>query len=147
MNEITIYPDTDVKDQRILIDTLFNFLSHIKSIKQKIFRSNGIISKLSSFLPFSALLNLYYSLINSHLLYSLPIWGSTYSTYLKKLCTLQNKAVRIINKGCYQDHVSSFYLSLKILKLTDLFKLEIAKIVYSHFQKNFFPYFLIFFSR
>ena len=54
----------------------------------------------------------------------------------KKLCTQQNKAVRIINKGCYQDHVSSFYSSLKILKMTDLFKLEIAKIVYSHFQKK-----------
>ena len=46
----------------------------------------------------------------------------------------------MIKKSCYQDHVSSFYSSLKILKMTDLFKLEIAKIVNSHFQ-NCIPFF------
>ena len=100
----------------------------------------------SSFLPSSSLLNLYYSLIHPHLLYGLPIWVSTYSTYLEKLCTLQNKAVIIINKGCYEDLVSPFYSNLKIFKMTDFFKLEIAKIVLSHFQKNFLNYFLIFFQ-
>ena len=64
------------------------------------------------------------------------IMGSTHSTYLKKFCTLQNNAVRTVNKGCYLHHVSSLYSSLKILKMTNLLKL---KIVYYHFQKKLSP--------
>ena len=96
MNDITIYPHIDVKYPGVLVDTRLNFLSHIKSNEQKISRLIGIILKLSSFLPSSALLNLYYFLIHPQL--CLPIWGSSYSTYLRNLCTLQNKAVRLINK-------------------------------------------------
>ena len=60
-------------------------------------------------------------------------------TYLNKLYSPQNSVAKIINKGCYQDHVSSHYLSLKVRKLNDLQKFEIAKIVFSHFQKNCLP--------
>jgi len=35
-----------------------------------------------------------YSLIHPHLLYSLVAWGSTFPTYLAKLSSLQNKAVK-----------------------------------------------------
>jgi len=55
---------------------------------------------------------------------------------LKKICVLQNKAVRIIGGGSYRDHATPFYYKLKILKLPDLYKLETAKVDYRHFQKN-----------
>jgi len=32
-----------------------------------------------------------------HLLYAIPVWGSTYKTYLQKISTLQNKAVKNYN--------------------------------------------------
>ena len=59
MNDTTIYPNIDVKYLGFLIDAQLNFLSRIKSIEQKIYRSIAIILKLRSFLPSLALLNFY----------------------------------------------------------------------------------------
>jgi len=63
----------------------------------------------------------------------LSIWGST---YLSSLSVLQSKAVKAICGGLCRDHLSPFYSELKILKLTDLHKLEIAKTVYKHSRNS-----------
>ena len=87
-------------------------------------------------MPRKALQALYYSLIHTHLLYGLPVWDSTHPFYLKKLITLQNKAVKLIGGGLYNDKASPFYSHLKILKLPYLYKLEIGKFVNAHFQNR-----------
>ena len=58
-------------------------------------------------MPRKALQAFYYSLIHTHLLYGLPVWGSTHPSYLKKLITLQNKAVKLIGGGLYNDKAST----------------------------------------
>ena len=49
---------------------------------------------------------------------------------------MQNKAVKLIGGGLYNDKVSPFYSQLKILKLPYLYKLEIGKFVKAHFQNR-----------
>ena len=93
--------------------------------------------ELKQYLPRKALQALCYSLIHTHLLYELPAWGSTLPSYLKKLITLQNKAVKLIGGGLYNDKASPFYSQLKVLKLSYLYKLEIGKFVNAHFQNRF----------
>ena len=89
-------------------------------------------------MPQNALLNLYYSKVQSHLLYGLLVWGSTFPSYLKKLNSKQNKAVMIIGGGNYLDRATPYYSKLNILKLPDLYKLETAKLV-SRFMHNIHP--------
>jgi len=48
---------------------------------------------------------------------------------------LQNKALRIITKGKFRDHLTLFYAKQKILKLLDLFKYEGAKFMHK-FSRN-----------
>ena len=79
---------------RIIIDSKLKFQSHILSLEISV----GILTKISHFLPQEALLNLYYSLIHSQLLYALPVWCATYKTYLTKIKRLQNKAIRAVTK-------------------------------------------------
>ena len=57
----------------IIFDSKLKFQSHISLLEKKLARSVGILTKLSHFLPQEALLNLYYSLIHSQLLYALPV--------------------------------------------------------------------------
>ena len=92
----------------------------------------GIIVKLRYYLPLNSLLTLYYALVQSQLLYGLPIWASTYQTYLTKLRKLQNKVVQILAKAHPRERVSPWYYQLQILKLDDLCKFEIAKYQYAH---------------
>ena len=82
-------------------------------------------------LPQEALCKIYFALFHPHLLYGLVVWGSTFPTYMSKLESLQNKAVKIIiGDGTTRESPTSFYGQLKILKLTDLYKFEIATLVY-----------------
>ena len=72
-----------------------NFDFHISNIAYKISRTVGIISKIIHYLPEKVLLKINYAYIHFHLFYGF-IWGSTFPTYLKKLITLQNKAVKFV---------------------------------------------------
>ena len=88
-------------------------------------------------MPGKALQALCYSLIQTHLLHGLPVWGFTYPSYLKKTdYILQHKAVKLIGGGLHNEKASPFYSQLKILKLPYLYKLEIGKFVNAHFQNR-----------
>ena len=99
-------------------------------------RTIGILSKLRHFLPQSALLKIYYALTHNQLMYGLPIWGSAFPSYINKLKSLQNKAVKTIGDGSSLESPTKFFNKFSILKLNDLFKMEVAKIVHSHFTNN-----------
>ena len=76
----------------------------------------------------SSLLLLYYSLIHSHILFGLPLWGNANQSYLNRLQRLQNKALRIIADSKLKMSTSSKYYKLGILKLLVFYTLEIAKL-------------------
>ena len=102
----------------------------------KISRSVGILSKLRNILPFTAPKTLYYSMVHSHLLYGIVTWGNAHDNHLKRLIISQNKAVKIVAGGQRQDHVTPFYHRLQILKLKDLYKYEVAKLMHKNSRKK-----------
>ena len=100
-------------------------------------RAVGIISKLRYFFPLATLLLLYYSLVHPHLLFGLLVlWGNTYSTYLDKIQRLQNKAIHIIINSNARASANPLYRKLGILKVSDLYKFEIAKIMCQHSKQS-----------
>ena len=107
-----------------------------KYLEQKISRVVGILAKLKSCLPKPALLKLYYAVVHSHLLYCLAIWGSTFPSYLNKLASLQNKAVKLVAGGKYRDHVTSFSFQINVIKLSDLVNRETSKIYHRNLHSH-----------
>ena len=95
----------------------------------------------------TSLPKLYYALFHPHLLYGLVIWGLTYPSCLMKISTLQNKAVKLVGGGALQDRATTFYYKLNIPKFTDLYKIEISKLMYNivhwprYLPNNFSKYF------
>ena len=59
-----------------------------------------------------------------------------YPQILSKLQTLQNKAVKIIGGDKYMDHATTFYSKLKILKIPELYKHKVAKLVFYHYHQR-----------
>ena len=74
-------------------------------------------------------------MIHPYLLYGITIWENTYATHLKRLKSLQNKAVKVIAGGQYFDHATAYYKLLNILKIEDLYTLEVAKVMHK-FSRN-----------
>ena len=108
------------------------FEPRINNLARKLSKAVGILSKVKVYLNASALCSLYYALFHCHIQYGIITWSSTYKTYLKKLVTLQNKAVKIVGNGTWNDRTTPYYAKLKILKLQDLVKLETAAFVYNY---------------
>ena len=69
-------------------------------------------------------------------MYGLPIWGSTFPSYVNKLKSLQNKAVKMVGGSSSLESPTKFFNKFSILKLNDHYKMEIAKIVHAHFTNN-----------
>ena len=147
LNGTTVPFSNSVKYLVITPDSKLTFGSHIKMLKTILFKAVGIICKLKFVLPKDPLIKLYNALFHQHLLYGLVIWGSTYPSYLMKISTFLNKAVKLVGGGAFQDRTIKFYYKLHIPKLTDLYKIEISKLMYNivhrprYLPNNFSKYF------
>ena len=76
----------------VILDEIFSWKLHIANVARKISKSIGVIYKASFCLPTSSLLTLYYSLVYPYLAYCVSVWGSTYSSNLKRILLLQKKS-------------------------------------------------------
>ena len=112
----------------VILDNKLNFQLHILTLEKRVSRSIGILSKLGFLFPSSTLLLFYHALVHPHLLYRLPIWGSTFKTYLDKLQILQNKAIRVITNSDRRSSITPHFRHLNVLKIADLYTYEIAKL-------------------
>jgi len=98
--------------------------------------------KIRKFVDNKTLLMIYNSLIYSHLLYAVPIWGNADEVHLKPLLTSQKKAVRLIsNKHFFirntftRVHSAPLFNNLNILKIHDIFNVETLKFVFDSLNK------------
>ena len=76
-NDCLIACQNSCKYLGVSLDSKLHFQPHINQIEIKVAKAVGILSKLRFLFPKSALILLYYSLIHPHLLYALPLWGSS----------------------------------------------------------------------
>ena len=116
----------------VIIDSRLTFNPHISEISNKISKSIGIMYKLSQYLPSQTILNLYYALVHSYLMYCNTIWGGTYATHLKPLVTLQKKCLRIIHKTTYRAHTMPLFIESKILKIEDIHTYSLLTFIYKN---------------
>ena len=75
-------------------------------------------------------------MIHPHLLYGITIWGTTFKSYLKRLSSLQNRAIKQIVDCHWQSNANPCYAQLNILKLNDLYTHEIAKLMFKYAIKT-----------
>ena len=99
----------------ILLDEQLSFNSHIDHICKKLSKGLFCLNRAKNFLPKKCLRTLYFSVFHSHLLYCSLILGCTSSSNIKKILTLQKKAIRSISHAKYNDHTHPLFSELKIL--------------------------------
>ena len=104
-------------------------------MRKKVSKSIGILYKMRKYLPLSALVSLYYSLVYPYLLYCNLCWGNTYETHLKPLFVLQKRAIRVIHRTPFPSHTNSLFYSSKILKLRDINILNQCIYVFKNFSQ------------
>ena len=70
------------------MDKNLNFKDHIDKISNKVKSANGILWKLSQYLPAEVLKKIYYTLVYPFLIYGIEIWGNSSQVALNRLSRL-----------------------------------------------------------
>lgn len=130
-------PNLEIDNVKIKCVDEFNFLgitldqhmtwnNHIQKIASKVSQTIGIMNKLKNFLPPHILQIIYNSLILPKFNYGLLLWGHKF----ERLEKVQKKAVRLINHSKYNAHTNPIFKSRKLLKIQDIYTLQILKFYY-----------------
>ena len=87
--------------------------------------------------------NIYYSFLYSHLVSAIEVWGSACTSEINKISVLQKRSLRIITHNDIFPTVPGplhpthpLYYKLEILKVQDVFKLQVSKFIINCLQLN-----------
>ena len=133
-----------VKYLGVHIDEMLTWKTHISNLEKKLSRACALICKLRYVVDQKCLIQYYYAHIYSHLQYAILAWGDVSETSLRKLNVLHRRAVRLMTlHGPLNEFMSydteqpdnfikndELFKSCSLLKLSDIYKLELSKIMY-----------------
>ena len=111
---------------------------HIEKVACKITKVIAIIHRIKLYVPKMILIQLYKTLILPHINYGILIWGHQHD----KIAQLQKRAIRSMTLSRYLAQFEPIIKSLKLLKVTDMFKLCQIKFYYKYIRRNLPEYFL-----
>ena len=114
----------------VLIQENLKWNEHITLKSNKISKINSLLYRLKNTVPERTLINIYNALIVPHLSYGITAWGDAPQSLLKRLITLQKKALRTITGSKYNSHTEPIFKKLNLLKLKDLYKVNCCKLHY-----------------
>ena len=155
--QITKYLNFWISGQKISVSNKVKYLGiqmeqhldwnvRVKNFIPKLNRAIGILSKIQHYVPIFLLKTIYYSLFNSYLIYTCQVWGQN-KKYFKKLSTLQDKAIRIINFKQYDHSVDELYNTSGVLKIKDYIDLLNCLFVKTVISNESLPVFSKYFKR
>ena len=135
-----ITEQTVVKFLGVHIDYKLHWHEHILHMKKKLNSSIYALRKVINILNTKHLLVLYYSLVYPYMDFGITLWGSSHISYVNKIFIMQKKAIRIISGVKYNEHTNDLFKNPKLIKLHDLFRIQVAKYMFS-LQKGTLPTF------
>ena len=104
MGNITLEKVNTIKYLGVIFDERFSWRNHVSYICTKLSQSVGVLSKLRYYVNIETLLQTYYSLVQSHLSYSLMSWGqqelpfsSLYESFKIELCVSYSELHAILD--------------------------------------------------
>ena len=124
----------------LLLNENMSWKPHIDLLANTLAKCAGVLNKLKRVLPIHILRTLYFSMVQSCMMYWILIWGFDYYRIEK----LQKRFLRIISSSKYNAHSEPLFKVLDILKIESLFWQSCLKFLYK-FKKCQLPkYFLSF---
>ena len=105
-------------------------------MSMKVAKSIGLLYKLNRFLPETILKTLYTSLIYPYLSNGTEALPLTNQNNTSKIFVLKKKAISAINNLAYNEHTNAYFKCSKILKLSDLYKLQVSNYIFQLLHSN-----------
>ena len=136
INDKPITRTTCVKYLGVFIDDKLTWCNHIAYLENKLSRSVGLFYRMRQFLSDSALESLYFSFVYSHLQFSIGAWGGVGITTLNQLNLSHNKIIRTMTYSSFRTKITPLYKKLNLLKLDDIYSLELGNTMHKFHSGN-----------
>ena len=118
----------------INLDSKMTWEKHIHTIKGKVARGLGLISKAKKVLNSDSLVTLYYSMVYSHLIYCVEVWGNAAEIHLNSLLKVQKKVIKNIKSLPYRAPSRPVFKDLNILTITQIHQYHILIFVFKYLK-------------
>ena len=125
-----IKQESPMKFLGVLLDSNLSWKTHLTELSKKLAGTAGLFYKIRHYAPTDTLTSLYHGIFAPFISYGLSVWGSSYPTYVDPIFILQKKILKIITFNEVTVSSAPLFGSLQILKLNDLFKLQVTSFVY-----------------
>ena len=131
-----IVPSKYVKYLGLYIDSHLNWEFQCDVLAPKLSRAAGMLSKIRHYVPTNTLRTIYYAIFSSILHYGSIVWGQAKPKVIKRIETIQNRAIRTINFAPYRSPSNNLYQNSKILKFSDSIKLQDILLIHDYLNKK-----------
>ena len=133
IDNVAINRCSETKLLGIMIDEKLNWEAHFSYLCKKLQGGIFALNSTRNILPSFIKLRLYYSFVYSHIQYGCEIWGSLIAKRnLNRLQIIQNNCIRNILRLKSRDSVRNNFVGLKMLPISEVFKLNRLKFMFRH---------------
>ena len=133
LNSFILTPEKSITYLSIEIDENLSWNKQIEILAKKLSRTNSILLNLRYYVSKKTLTSVYYSLFQLYIVNGSTVWCFMSQKNMKNF-VLQKKCMRLLTFSDYHEHTSPIFKSLKVLKLQDIIKFGILKIIYFYFN-------------
>ena len=132
MNGVRIQQTDSIKYLGVIIDNILSWKPQISSLCGKLSQACGVVCKIRHFADMKILRLIYFSLFHSHLQYCIIDWERAYKTVIRPVQVLQNRILKYMTFGKKTSSANNIFKLLKILKVSDLYQLNLKKFMYKY---------------
>ena len=110
--------------------------AHIHTLSIQLAKHCSTLYHIHDFVLHYSLKMLYYSFVYSCVNYGITIWGTADQSKKHEIEVKINNIIRTITWNKQFSHVSHLHQNLNLLKLNDIYKLELAKFMHKLYNNN-----------
>ena len=132
---------TSIKFLGVILDENLTFNEHINDLCNKLKRLFHIFYNIRDYLSKENIKTIYYALIYSRIKYGISVYGQAYNNKMKRIQTLQNQPLKVLEGKVYRYSTDKLHDELEILKVKDIKEQEILAFVHNFFSNNLPPVF------
>ena len=134
INKVPISNCYSYKYLGIIFDDDLKWKTHFEHVSKKMSQAAGIIAKLRNYVSGRHLKLVYNCFAQCYLQYGVLCWGNSSKTIMEPLQKQQNKILKLMSGIKRNDYVrlDQVYHAEKMLKVSDIARLELAKFMYRY---------------
>ena len=130
MNKTRLQRENSIRYLGVIFDDKLCWANHIDNLSSQLARCSGLFCRLRNYVLRKTLCLLYYNLVYSRIQYGILTWGTATKLLTKKIEVRLNRIIRIATFSSIYTPINTMYKQLNILKISDIYHLELGKFMY-----------------